>query len=325
MAAATEPLDLVDIAVLLNYEHATTDERFRNMKLREVVYPGESPRSFNSDPQSHPADWRSNDRTWIALEEASTQEDRQLPATMMSQVNCVPSTLTEQQIETIFYRTRAFNFCAKSCLLLEQFFSLFPSDTELRIRQAPQGEQSGTSYITTVGNRYLVHDVLVEPKLSTVLASPQWDHFKSAGAGAELEHWYTTFYAPNRGQIASVLDLSSMQFGEVGRGPGKNGKMLFVLEDKTDYEERLKRIAGSVDLARRQILPQAICENEFAPGNLVRKVKERWEKQATEKWCGHCGAPEPKFKCTGCGDVWFCNKEHQKMMWSFHKGYCNKG
>ena len=55
-----------------------------------------------------------------------------------------------------------------------------------------------------------------------------------------------------------------------------------------------------------------------------QRIKERWEKRDTEKWCGYCRAPEPKSKCGGCGDVWFCNKKHQKTMWSFHKGYCNK-
>lgn len=183
--------------------------------------------------------------------------------------------------------------------------------------------------------------MLIEPKFSTILTSPQWEHIVSTGAEAEQRHRYMAFFAPesreiasmtdsgeiasmpDRGEIASILDLSSMQFREVGRGPGKEGKMLFVLEEKTEYEERLERIAGSVDLDWREI--GIVLDQEFAGSSIVRKVKERWEKRDTEKWCGHCGAPEPKFKRAGCGDVWFCNKAHQKMMWSFHKGYCNKG
>ena len=83
------------------------------------------------------------------------------------------------------------------------------------------------------------------------------------------------------------------------------------------------RIAGSVDLARRESYAHVIFDREFPQDNIVRTVKERWEKRDTEKWCGYCRAPEPKSKCGGCGDVWFCNKKHQKTMWSFHKGYCN--
>lgn len=57
---------------------------------------------------------------------------------------------------------------------------------------------------------------------------------------------------------------------------------------------------------------------------VARRAKERWEKRDTEKWCAHCGAPKPKFKCGGCGEVWFCDREHQKNVWHFHKGHCNK-
>jgi hypothetical protein len=326
MAAAIEPLDLVDIAVLLNYERATTEELFRNMKLREIAFPGESLRSASFDTKALPRDWRDNARTWIALEEVSTQEDRQLPGAMLKQPNkYVPSTLTEKQLETIFYRTRAFDSCRKVIELLQELFALFPANTRLRIRHAPNDKEPGTSYITSVRSRRVFRDVLLEPKFSTVLASPQWESILFACTGAEMRHCYMAFYAPDSEEIASILDLSSMQFGEVGRGPGKEGKMLFVLEEKTDYEERLKRIAGSADLARRESYAHVIFDQKFPGGNIVRTVKERWEKRDTEKWCGYCGAPEPKSKCGGCGDVWFCNKKHQKMMWSFHKGYCNKG
>lgn len=83
------------------------------------------------------------------------------------------------------------------------------------------------------------------------------------------------------------------------------------------------RIAEGVDLRHRS-MPVVFSDFDVTNDRIARKVKERWEKRETEKWCGHCGAPEPKSKCAGCGDVWFCSTEHQKMMWSFHKGYCKK-
>jgi len=133
------------------------------------------------------------------------------------------------------------------------------------------------------------------------------------------------FYDTNSEPITSVLDIATMQFGEAGRGPDEKGKMLVVLDMMTDYEERLTRIADGVDAAQRRIMPiMLLASYDAAPDEVNKKVKERWEKQDTEKWCAHCGAPEPKFKCAGCGEVWFYNKEHQKMVWFFHKGYCNR-
>ncbi|OSS44999.1 hypothetical protein B5807_09151 [Epicoccum nigrum] len=324
MAAAIEPLDLVDIAVLLNYERATTTEAFRNTKVREIAYPGDALHTlrYGSEP---PADWNRNDRTVIVLDKVSPQGDRQLPATMKSPVNFVSSNLTEQQLETIFYRIRAHEGSVLVTLLLEAFFSMFPPDTKLCIRHAPKDKQPNTFYITSICNRSIVQDVLVKPKFSTVLVVPQERRMKHSGTGPEMAHWYTGFSAPNSEEITSVLDLTSMQFGEVGRGPGREGRMLFALDTKTDYEERLNRIANGVDLARRQVNTSMVMAGGAPLEKVVCKVKERWEKRDTEKWCGHCGAPEPEFRCAGCRNVWFCNKEHQKMMWSFHKGYCNKG
>lgn len=324
MAAATEPLDLVDIAVLLNYERATTDERFLNTKLREVAFPGQGLRSIGYDSKALPKGWNNNERTWIVLDEVKAQGERQLPATVKLERHFLQPTLSEQQLETIFHRIRAYDSCASVTVLLKTFFELFPDDTELRIRHAPTDKQPGSSYITSISNRCVITDKLVKPKFSTVLCSPQKGNIKYTGTESEMAHWYTAFYAPDSEQITSVLNLASMQFGEAGRGPGEKGKMLVVLDTKADYDKRLLRIAEGVDLAQRRTLPIVLSPYDATMDRVARKVKERWERRNIEKWCAHCGAPEPKFKCAGCGDVWFCNKGHQKMVWSFHKGYCKK-
>ncbi|KAF1927840.1 uncharacterized protein M421DRAFT_421036 [Didymella exigua CBS 183.55] len=36
------------------------------------------------------------------------------------------------------------------------------------------------------------------------------------------------------------------------------------------------------------------------------------------------GAPQINFKCGGCGDACFCDRERQKNIRPFHKRYCNK-
>jgi hypothetical protein len=324
MASTTEPLDLVDIAVLLNYERATTDDRFLNTKLREIAFPGRKLSSISPDPRTLPKGWNNNERTWIVLDEVKTQGERQLPTTMKMERNFLPPALSDQQLETIFHRVRAYDSCAAVTVLLKNFFELFPEDTKLLIRHAPKDQQPGVSYVTSISNRCVITDKLIKPKFSTVLCLPQKSNIEYTGTEPEMPHWYTAFYAPGSEQIMSVLDLASMQFGEAGRGPGEKGKMLVVLDTKTDYDKRLLRIAEGVDLAQRRTLPLMLTMYDANMDRVACKVKDRWEKRHTEKWCAHCGAPEPQFKCAGCGDVWFCNREHQKMVWSFHKGYCKK-
>ncbi|KAJ8112648.1 hypothetical protein OPT61_g5030 [Boeremia exigua] len=322
--ANNECLDLVDIAVLLNYEYATTDERFRDTTLHEIAYPGQELRFLKFNPEILPQDWNDNKRTWIALHWANTRTDRPLPPTKGANVSS-HFPLTDRQLETAFYQTRAVD--SGAIFLLEIFFALFPRSTELYIRHAPRGNEPGRAYTTSINNRTIVQDTLTEPKFSTVVCLPLRPQMTTVGTRPETTHVYMEFRAPDDA-ATSVLDMASMQFGEVGRGPREKGKMLVVLETRADYDERLLRFAGGVDVEQRQTVFLDKGYRDMYHASLeraARKVKERWENRDTEKWCAHCGAPGPKFKCAGCGEAWFCGKEHQKMVWSFHKGYCNKG
>ena len=94
------------MAVLLNYERATTDPRFRHAVLGEVAYPGNSLRSYRIDNCSHNLnEYLDNARTWIVLERHPNHNiKRDLPSTMLTLVHKCP--LTPQQLETIFYRVR---------------------------------------------------------------------------------------------------------------------------------------------------------------------------------------------------------------------------
>ncbi|KAF3035220.1 hypothetical protein E8E12_003986 [Didymella heteroderae] len=240
------------------------------------------------DSTTEPLDLVDIARTWMVLDDVKAEGGRQLPANMKTEHNWLPSTLSDQQLETIFHRIRAYDSCASVTVLLKTFFELFPCDTPLRVRHAPKGNQA---------------EKLVNPKFSTIICSQMNGNIKYTGTESEMAHWYMAFSAPDSQEITSVLDIASMQFGEAGRGPGEKGKMLIVLDTKADYDQRLARITDGVDLAQRQTLPPTMI-SPYDPemDRVARKVKERWEKRDTE-WCGHCEAPEPKFKCAGCGEL----------------------
>jgi hypothetical protein len=80
MAPDTEHLALVDIAVLLNHERATTDQCFVNDKLQEVVFPSEALRSIQFNTRELLKGQNSNQRTWMVLDEVKANAGRRVPA-----------------------------------------------------------------------------------------------------------------------------------------------------------------------------------------------------------------------------------------------------
>ncbi|KAJ4398574.1 hypothetical protein N0V91_010082 [Didymella pomorum] len=130
MAPDTEHLALVDIAVLLNYERATTGECFVNDKLQEVVFPSEALRSIQFNTRELPKGQNSNQRTWMVFDEVKANAGL---------------TLADQQLETIIHRIRAYDYCERMPVLLKTFFDLSPLDQPLRICHAPEGKQPSTS------------------------------------------------------------------------------------------------------------------------------------------------------------------------------------
>jgi hypothetical protein len=81
MASDFEPLDLVDIAVLLLYEWATLEPRFRHTKLAEVAYPGQK---VQYQPGLPFGDDTLSNRTWILLKrKEGSENERDLPTNMV--------------------------------------------------------------------------------------------------------------------------------------------------------------------------------------------------------------------------------------------------
>lgn len=340
-SSRTEPevLDLVDIALLLHYGMFTTDPRLRGAKLLEVAYPGEkltTAKPMRSD--FLPKDGRS--QTTILFEIPSTQtpagsaNEPDLPSNMVPPesltFNPKLNLLTPKQFETLFYQARGFNGCFTAAVLLQNFFDLIPqSTTKLHIRHGPlpggAKSSSGFSYTTTLDTFRIVEKTFVGPQFCTTIMVHPTGRVHVSGDESTIIHAVVAFTQPGTGSLTSFLDLSSLQFGDVGRGLGGSG--LFALETLDEFNTRMGKISKGVLEDETQISHRirANPDTEDWLTLVAQQAKARWDKRDKEKWCGHCGAPVSTAKtCSGCMKAWYCGQEHQRMAWRLHKYYCVK-
>lgn len=336
MSSNSEVFDLYDLALLLNYERASTEPRFRYTKLREIASQNAHYRTILAP---NPSIWTSHNGPkdgflFDRIEPPTGSEDEpDLPWNMVP--DYVPplisymTQLAPSRLETIYWQARGHDGCFKSAALLQHFFNLFrPSDPSVRIRLA-----DGTQYITKASTRAIIEFDLVKLKhLTVAIVSPTNMSYITGGADqATFRHAVVAFGPSKDGNLETILDMASMQFGDTGRGPGRNGKGTFVLESLDQYYDRLESIAEGGDSVRTSFL---ITEDpdpayEAWTKEVAKKVKDRWEKRKENHWCGHCGSPlanGPGLKrCSGCREAYYCDREHQKMAWSsYHKRWCGK-
>ncbi|EDU41928.1 zf-MYND domain containing protein [Pyrenophora tritici-repentis] len=326
MSDSEEPLDLYDIGVLMTYERNTTEPQLRHTKLREVAFPGNQPKTvaLNSPIEQG---WNKNACTWIIVEEENPRNPSapDLPQDFLQEDKRAGSTFSDEQLETLFYQARNHDGCYKAIGLLQLFFGLFPDDTKLRVRHAPLNKQPGESYITTINRRVIIEEAFREPKLTTAIVSLPEGTLQVSGHQPLLPHAVVGFSPHDSATVKTFFDLSSMQFGDLGRGPGPKGKQLFALDTPEEFAIRFSHLARGADPSQSQHT-LAISGTPFDDWLLevAIRVKKRWDNKDKEKWCGHCGAPKPVSKCSGCGQVYYCGKQHQKLAWGFHRGYCAK-
>jgi hypothetical protein len=331
MTSEDEPLDLYDIAVLLNYERSTTEPRFRHTKFVEAARPGTQLQALATD-KFVGQDWNSNARTWIFLDgrhQPSDPSAPDLPATFASteqreKLQDSGETDIDGRLETIFHQARNHDGCYQAIGLVQIFFNLFSPETKLRIRHISKGKQPGESYITTVSHRMIIEESYLNPKVTTaILVSPSGLYV--SGNQPQLPHGIVGFFPPGSGTAKSFFDLSSMQFGDMGRGPGLKGNGLFALDTAEEFAMRMSLIATGTDPSKsnRPLDISGTPVDDWL-AEVALRVKQRWENRKKEHWCGHCGAPGVKSKCSGCGSAWYCGKKHQELARPFHKGYCSK-
>jgi hypothetical protein len=137
--------------------------------------------------------------------------------------------VSKKELETIFYQARAHDSCFACIALLQQFFDLYPPSQPLRFRTS-----AGEDFITTVEHRAILEWDFHMPKVisASVVSSEVADQGRTciytSGSDDVMRHAVMGFGRPGEKNVHVVMDLSSMQFGDVGRGLG--GRSIFVLE-----------------------------------------------------------------------------------------------
>jgi hypothetical protein len=243
----------------------------------------------------------------------------------LQQDKVIDSPLSNEQLETLFHQARNHDGSYQAISLLQIFFALFRKDTKLRVRHAPYGKEPGSSYTTTISRRVIIEESFRNPKFTTAICVLPEGSMHASGHKPHLRHAVVGFSPPGSDTVQSFLDLSSMQFGDIGRGPGPKGKQLFALDTPQEFAMRFSKLATGADPSKSQrTLAISGTPVDDWLGEVALRAKKRWDNRAKEKWCGHCGAPSAKSKCAGCGDAYYCGRDHQKMAWGFHKGYCSK-
>ena len=180
---------------------------------------------------------------------------------------------------------------------------------------------------TAVSSRITMEIDNLPPKLATF----SWCNGQQFITGGPPEfpgdfrpHSAIAFHDDASASPRAVLDLASMQFGDVGRG--LNGKSTFVLEKLEDWYARLQRITGSNTLPSVRAQPTRIGN---VPRDIdvwllgcARRAKARWENREQEPWCGHCGKPATATRCSRCKKAYYCDADHQRAAWPLHKYVC---
>ncbi|KAF9057505.1 hypothetical protein BJ165DRAFT_38208 [Panaeolus papilionaceus] len=340
-------IDLHELGVLINYERASSDHRFRHIKLREVATTADFTTIIC--PAS---EWRDADpahRLGLVYDkrrhkvEPTSEEPDLLTNMIKDPVPPALQSLTTRDLEAIYWRTRHHDAGLITAVLLQHLFDLFPPYTRVRIRTPPPVVPSskhlypvappGTPddapkpiyYSTLASDRTVLEFKLSNVKERTVVAVLPGAKPYITGGHDTTVHTVLGF-GPPAAQIETIYDLTSMQFGDAGRG--NKGKGLFVLEAIQDYVGiRLPKFTESNAISEARLMDRVgpHPEDDWLI-DVARRVKNRWQGRKEVPFCAYCGAPPQEgtdmAKCSVCKVDHYCNKEHQLSGWSFHKLFC---
>jgi hypothetical protein len=136
-----------------------------------------------------------------------------------------------------------------------------------------------------------------------------------------MMHAVVGFSALGNTNATTVLDLSSLQFGDAGRRLG--GRSTFALESVDAFCDRLEVVARDANMTK---VSQGIRSgpNDAWLQGVAKRAKERWEACDVKAWCGHCGVPGEAFKrCSLCHTEPYCNEAHSAAACPFHRRFCS--
>ncbi|KAJ7474250.1 hypothetical protein FB451DRAFT_1088931 [Mycena latifolia] len=318
------PLDLYSIALLLNYERASTEPRFRHAKLCDIAT-ASSGFATGTQDIGVALNWTSRtglkdgfifERPHSISDDARDELD--LPSNML--VSPAPpklASLTPKEIETVFWQARGHDGCFKSVALLQHFFDIYPPDVPLRVRTA-----AGADYLTSGSTRVILELELFRPKMMTLAHVLNTGTYITGGEDTML-HAVVGFGDPESkdGNVDTVLDLASMQFGDAGRGLG--GRSTFALESLDAFYDRIEAIALGADTENAKLSTRiGPCPDDPWLKQVAQRAKARWDEREKKAWCGHCGAPAKQKRCTLCHAEYYCDAVHQTAAWPFHKRFC---
>ncbi|KAJ7812499.1 hypothetical protein B0H14DRAFT_2856737 [Mycena olivaceomarginata] len=316
-----EQLDLHSLAVLINYERSTTDPRFKGTALLEV---GNETSTLPFTTLGLPdarimALWHDHrgSKTSIAVEAADKPPD--YPDSLHQPQVSPGHDLSARELETLYWQTRSHDVCYESARILQLILDLQPDDHPLRVRAA-----DGVDFTSTVSSRRIRKYDLRDPTHLTFIVTLPQSSVYTTGNFNPSKHGVVTFVEahPVGAPKTAVLDMTSMQFGDAGRGFGNKG--VFVLELLEAYELRLKNFAKSFQMYENiasGLLAWTEDGKEEWFEDIAGRVMARWEARATSPWCAYCGAPAEK-RC--CGTAFYCDRPHQVASWPFHKHFCER-
>ncbi|KAJ7038676.1 hypothetical protein C8F04DRAFT_1088300 [Mycena alexandri] len=315
----TSPLDLYSISLLLNYERASTEPRFRHAKLRQVVAASTPFSTPIADVVLTP-EWiaSTGEKDGFIFEIDTSASGPDLTSNMLpSPVPATLNRLTPKQLETIFWQARDHDGCYKSVTLLQHFFDLYPGDVPLRVRTS-----AGKDFITPASTRVILELELIRPKRMTI-AYVVGRQMHITGSEDTMMHAVAGFAAPDEANVSTILDLASLQFGDAGRGLG--GRSTFALEPLDAFYDRVEAVARSADTDNSKISSRiGPCPDDAWLKRVAKRAKERWEARDKAAWCGHCGGPGDALKkCSLCREESYCDAAHQTAAWPFHKRFCS--
>ncbi|KAH7106649.1 hypothetical protein BKA62DRAFT_826145 [Auriculariales sp. MPI-PUGE-AT-0066] len=251
-ARTLDVVDLYDLALIMTYERYTIEPRFRHTQLYDYA---SNRNDFSVLRIAAGNDWynpaKINKRIGFFFQPEPDaphhESERDLPSKMLpwniADGPPLLKSLTPTELDTIFWQARAHDSCYASIALLQFLFKLFSPDQPLRIRTG-----DGTEFISLIRQmhtaRYDIFDLRQMIFSIVKRDQEQSEGGYYTGESEQMPHCVAAFppwvAIRGRGQVErTILDLSSLQFGDAGRGL-KGHKSLFVFESITKFEERMK-------------------------------------------------------------------------------------